>query len=103
MTDSVPLMRQLIYSILREHDVYKDITQKHKKIILVFNVFLIMDTKLNCASCFSSRKKLISHLADCNPEQIDELLSDEERPVRDVDFMSFSRKGCTHNIPTNLG
>ena len=38
------------------------------------------------SSLFSSRKKLITHLAECNPEQIDDLLSEEERPSRGVNF-----------------
>ena len=55
----------------------------------------------NCGRAFSSRKKLITHLAECNPEQIDDLLSEEERPSRkrrldyecDNCFKGFKERG----------
>ena len=30
------------------------------------------------SACFSNRRKMIAHLIDCNPEQIEELSEEEE-------------------------
>ena len=30
------------------------------------------------SGCFSNRRKMIAHLIDCNPEQIEELSEEEE-------------------------
>merc|ERR1712126_449255 len=48
----------------------------------------------NCGRSFRNRKRLVTHLAECNPEQIDDILSEEDEPRRKRRFELESCDNC---------